>query len=119
MNLFAIRPGHQQIEERALPVRLKFEAGRDSGPILSNLRYIVRSQARLARVPNAIALVYEDLCDPEFSDRSLDSFFGRRIRLDDPKPPTSGASYVANWEEFRAFIDAARRRMADELPPRT
>ena len=48
-----------------------------------------------------------------------DSFFGRRIRLDDPQPPTSGASYVANWEEFRAFIDAARHRMADELPPRT
>jgi hypothetical protein len=39
--------------------------------------------------------------------------------LDDPRPPTSGETYVANWQEFRAFIDEARHRLAGELPRRT
>jgi hypothetical protein len=100
----------------AQTMRLKFDPRRDSAAVLDNLRYIVRSQARLARVPNAIALAYEDLCDPGFSNSALDGFFGRPIRLDDPKPPTSGESYVANWPEFRAFVDEAQRRIAGELP---
>ena len=35
------------------------------------LRYVVRSHAQLSRVPNAIALAYEDLCDPGYSSRKL------------------------------------------------
>ena len=92
--------------------RWKFDVQRDAPAVLGNLRYVVRSHAQLSQVPNAIALVYEDLCDPQFSSKELDVFFGRPIRLDDPKPPTSAQSYVANWHEFRSFVDAARREIA-------
>ena len=81
--------------------RWRFDAQRDSSAVMSNLRYVVRSQERLARVPNAIALAYEDLCNPEFSSGPLDDFFGRPIRLDDPRPPTLGETYEANWQEFQ------------------
>ena len=97
--------------------RWRFDTERDAAAVVSNLRYVVKSDAQLRAVPNAIALVYEDLCDPGFSSSALDAFFGRPIRLDDPKPATSGETYVANWLEFRAFVDAARRQMA-ATPPR-
>ncbi len=87
-------------------------AQRDAAAVVSNLRYVVKGDTQLLKVPNAIALVYEDLCDPGFSSPALDAFFDRPIRLDDPKPPTSGETYVANWPEFRAFVDAAQREMA-------
>jgi hypothetical protein len=91
--------------------RWKFEPQRDAGAVVSNLRYVVRSEAQLARVRNPIALAYEDLCDPGFSSPALDAFFGRPIRLDDPRPPTSGEAYVANWQEFRSFVDETREKM--------
>jgi len=87
--------------------RWTFDPQRDATAVLSNLRYVVKSDAQLRAVPNAIALAYEDLCDPGFSNLTLDAFFGRPIRLDDPKPPTSGETYVANWSEFRAFVSAS------------
>jgi len=79
--------------------------------VLSRLRYVLRSRAQLSQVPNAIALVYEDLCDPGFSCPALDDFFGRPIRLDDPKPPTLAATYVPNWDEFLAFVDHAQHQL--------
>ncbi len=94
--------------------RWKFEPQRDATAVVSNLRYVVRSEAQLARVRSPIALVYEDLCDPGFSSPALDEFFGRPIRLDDPRPPTSGETYVANWQEFRAFVDDAREKLRAE-----
>jgi hypothetical protein len=98
--------------------RWKFDVQRDAPAVLGNLRYVVRSHAQLSQVPNAIALVYEDLCDPGFSSEGLDAFFGRPIRLDDPKPPTSAEAYVANWPEFRAFVDEAQRQMSTATPRR-
>ena len=92
--------------------RWKFDVQRAAPAVLGNLRYVVRSHAQLSQVPNAIALVYEDLCDPGFSSKELDAFFGRPIRLDDPRRPTSAETYVANWQEFRAFVDEAQRQMA-------
>ena len=89
--------------------RWTFDPHRDGPAVTGNLRYVLKSAAQLERVPRSIALVYEDLCDPDFSDPALDALFGRPIRLDDPKPPTSGRSYVANWAEFCAFLEAARR----------
>jgi hypothetical protein len=92
--------------------RWTFDAQRDAVAVRSNLRYVVKSDAQLRAVPNAIVLDYEDLCDPDFSNPALDAFFGRPIHLDDPRPPTSGETYVANWSEFRAFVEAAQREMA-------
>ena len=90
----------------AQSARLKFDPQRDGAAVAANLRYVVKSAHQLRQAPHAIALAYEDLCDPAFSDAALDAFFGRRIRIDDPKPPTAGESYVANWLEFKTFIDA-------------
>jgi LPS sulfotransferase NodH len=98
--------------------RWKFDAQRDAAAVLGNLRYVVRSQAQLGLVPNAIALAYEDLCDPQYSSRKLDAFFDRPIRLANPRPPTSAETYVANWQEFRAFVDEAQSRIAAESPRR-
>jgi LPS sulfotransferase NodH len=97
--------------------RWSFDAQRDGEVVAGNLRYVLKSAEQLRRVPDAIALAYEDLCDPEFSDSTLDAFFGRPIRLDHPKPPTSGESYVGNWSEFREFVDAERRKVIDSNRP--
>jgi hypothetical protein len=94
--------------------RWRFDAGRDAQAVLGNLRYVARSHTQLEQVPNAIALAYEDLCRPEFRSADLDAYFGRAIRLDAPKPPTSGESYVENWREFRAFVEEAHARIALE-----
>ncbi len=101
----------------AQTARWTFDAQRDAPAVLGNLRYVLNGAARLRRVPNAIALVYEDLCRPAFSDPALDAFFGRPVRLDDPKPPTSGETYVSNWPEFRAFIETQQRALAAKAHP--
>jgi len=91
--------------------RWKFNPHRDAAAVLERLRYVLDSQVRLRLIPNAIALVYEDLCNPDYSCPALDAFFGRRIRLDDPKPPVSAETYVPNWQEFFAFIDESQQRL--------
>ncbi len=96
--------------------RWSFDPRRDAHGVIGNLRYVLKSTEQLRRVPNAIALAYEDLCDPAFSDPKLDTFFARPIRLDRPQPPTSGESYVRNWSEFRDFIAAESRRLMDSHP---
>lgn len=69
--------------------------------ILRRLRSNMRA---LAAVPAAIRLTFEDLCDPAYSAPELDDYFGHPIRLPDPRPPTSGASYTGNWAEFVAAL---------------
>jgi LPS sulfotransferase NodH len=92
--------------------RLRFDARRDAPAVAGN---VLKSAEQLRRVPRAIALAYEDLCNPAFRSPALDGFFGRSIRLDAPRPPTSGETYVDNWPEFRAFIEAERRRLTATL----
>jgi hypothetical protein len=89
----------------------KFDRERDGKRARGNLAYVHESIGRLKKVPNAIHLLYEDLCDPAFKSPALDAFFGRPIRLQDPKPPTSGSTYVKNWDEFCAFIARVQRRL--------
>ena len=97
--------------------RWTFDAQRDAEGVAGNLRYVLKSAEQLRRVPNAIALAYEDLCDSGFSDPRLDAFFDRSIRLDHPRPPTSGESYVTNWQEFRDFVEAEQRRLIGSNHP--
>jgi hypothetical protein len=89
--------------------RWTFDPKRDGAAVAGNLRYVLNSMAQLEKVPDAIALAYEDLCEPKFTSPALDAFFGRPIRLDEPKPPTSGRGYVANWSELCAFIEEVKR----------
>ena len=74
--------------------------------------------AQLSQVPNTIALAYEDLCDPTYRNAALDDFFGRPIQIENPKPPTSGGSYVENWDEFRDFIDRGSRKLEENARKR-
>lgn len=83
----------------------------DVRPVMGNLAYIYKSNVQLSRVPNAIRLTYEELCDPGFHRPELDEFFDRPVRIDDPRPPTSGREYVTNWEVFEAFINKAYGEM--------
>lgn len=71
----------------------------------AHLRYVLPSIFMLKEIPGAIHLSYEDLCMEDFTDPALDSYFGRAIRLDDPKPPTNAEHYVTNWDSFKSYID--------------
>ncbi len=75
--------------------------------VVGNLTYILQSLALLRSIPDAINLCYEDLCQPDFNNETLNDYFARDIRLVEPKPPTSGEKYVTNWDEFRNFIESA------------
>lgn len=92
-------------------IRWTFNPTKDSRRTRGNLVYIHESLGRLSRVPNAIHLVYEDLCNPKYRNPALDAFFGRPIRIENPKPPTSGSTYVENWEEFCNFVSRVQRRL--------
>lgn len=83
----------------------------DAKRVLSNLAYIHQSLVQLSWVPRAIRITYEELCDSGFRCPELDAYFGRPVKIEDPKPPTSGRDYVTNWEVFEAFIMRAYREM--------
>jgi len=73
--------------------------------VRSNLAYIHASHQQMDAIAGAISLFYEDLCDPDYRNTELNGFFMRQVTLRDPQPPTSGASYVTNWDEFRSFVE--------------
>jgi hypothetical protein len=87
--------------------RWRFEPARHGRWVRGNVAYVRLTHARIAQVPSAIRLSYEELCDG--GTRALDEWFGRAVRLHDAKPPTSGAAVVENWDEFRAFAEQAWR----------
>jgi hypothetical protein len=89
-----------------------FDAARDGERVKANVAYIHQCRRLLAAIPGAIHLEYEDLCDRNYANKDLDAYFGRPIRLLDPKPPTDGSSYVTNWDEFKAFVAAAGKEAA-------
>lgn len=76
---------------------------------LGHLQYLETCEQMLQSLPGAIHLQYEELCQPDFVCERLDDFFQRHIALLNPKPSTTGASYVENWDDFRSFIDRHRR----------
>ena len=63
-----------------------------------------RSKEILDTIPTAIQIRFEDLCQPDFLNTELDGFFNRHIKLDNPKPPLSGAEYIDNWEWFKQYV---------------
>ncbi len=70
--------------------------------ILLRLRENLRN---LQRVPNAIRLSYEQLCEKDFDSPELAQLFGRPIHIKNPAPPISGAAYTDNWEGFLEAIE--------------
>lgn len=94
-----------------------FDPRQHGKAVAFNLAYVERSIEALQAIPDAIDLAYEDLCREDFHCRQLDEFFGRSIRLENPKPPIHGSSYVGNWPEFLAFLDSVGQPGRDELRP--
>jgi LPS sulfotransferase NodH len=78
---------------------------------LDHLTYIVDAWRQMRRLPGAIPVTYEDLCDPAYRNAALDDFFGREIRLDNPKPPTSAEHYVENWGAYCRFVGEQFERL--------
>jgi hypothetical protein len=78
--------------------------------VRGNLRRVLRNMEMIERVEGAIRVDYEDLCADSFKSQELESFFGREIRLANPRGPTDARQYVENWHEFSAFIDGEMRR---------
>lgn len=84
----------------------------DRSRVLDLIAYIYRSIESLKSVPSAIRLSYEDLCDPSYSSRELDDFFGRSIKLRAPNPPVRPEDYVTNYSELDRFVRAALKHLA-------
>lgn len=91
----------------------RFDAKKHQEAALKNLAYVLNCNALLKNAPNAIKLSYEQLCDADISHAALDQFFKRSIKIDKPKPPTSGEQYVENWAEFKQFIAEATQKLIE------
>ncbi|MEL0081863.1 MAG: hypothetical protein VW985_02335 [Gammaproteobacteria bacterium] len=83
---------------------------------LGHLTYILNSVRIINAIPGAIPLVFEQLCEPGYSNAALDNYFNRPVALAYPKKPTSGSEYVENWELFKNFIHAASKRIQQNQP---
>ena len=81
--------------------------------VLGNLAYLRRCFGLLNMIQNAIPLYYEDICNPNFSNPRLDSFFGRPIRIEMPQVSTHGRDYVTNWDDFNSFVRNASKRLRE------
>lgn len=103
-----------------------FDMNRHAERVKGNVAYIFQSHALMSRIDGAIHLYYEDLCQPDYSSARLDKYFNRPIRLENPRPPTSGSQYMENWELFSGFVDevwrlckrAARKRKSGKTAGR-
>jgi hypothetical protein len=73
--------------------------------VWGNIIYIRRSLNAINTIKNGIKITYEALCDPDFSNEELNSYFGRTIQLANPVNPTSGADYIENWDWFKGFVE--------------
>jgi hypothetical protein len=99
------------------PQKLTYEPT-DQHQLNINLGYIAKGRLALLQPPNAIALYYEDLCQPGFSSPALNEFFHQPVELQGAKPPIQTRDYVQNDEEFRAAVETTwnwiRSKMSDE-----
>lgn len=87
----------------------RFDEDRYGELVAANLHYVLAGLSLIRKMPQTIALTYEDLCQEKYTNTELNCFFGRPIRITKPKPPLHGSAYVANWPRFLDFI----RRHAD------
>jgi len=79
--------------------------------VFGHLHYIYESHILLKDIKNAVRISYEDLCRPDFQQQALEDFFGRVVKIANPKPPVSARDYVLNWDAFKQFIDANRAKL--------
>ena len=103
----------------AHPEKWRFDRKKHGKRAQANFAYLIRSHAALNSMPNAIRLTYEELVEPGFSNPELDAFFGREIRIADPRPPTHGSTYVENWNELVAFLQETSEQMRKAVKAKT
>ena len=106
--LVAIDAGTWRREGGEQPNRLVFGPQYEQRS-LGHLKYLHDCERLLQSLPGAIHMQYEDLCHADFICQPLDDFFERHIGLINPKPSTTAASYVDNWDEFCRFIERHRQ----------
>jgi len=70
----------------------------------THLAYLLKSLYLLTRIRGAITIEFEQLCTEAFSDRRLNDYFARPIRLQEPRPPIEASSYVENWPAFARYV---------------
>ena len=106
--LIAFDAGTWRREGGEQPNRLVFGPTYEQRAV-GHLKYIMQCEQQLQSVTGAIHMQYEDLCHTDFVCPRLDEFFQRHIGLLNPKPSTTAASYVENWDEFCSFINRHRQ----------
>jgi hypothetical protein len=104
--LTARRAGSWHRAAGTLPEDWTFDDVKHGPELRHYVAYLAHSYSQLARVPGAIHLTYERLCEQDFRSQALDEFFGRPVRLDAPHAPSSGTSYVGNWDQLVRLIAA-------------
>jgi hypothetical protein len=90
---------------------------RDVPPVFGNLFYLLTARALIERIPGAIPLSYEKMCAADFRNDALDHYFGRHIRLANPRPPVSASSYVTNWDVFVRFVNGISEQINSIIGP--
>jgi hypothetical protein len=85
------------------PVRTWTFSEENRQRVEGNLRYIHSSLRVLQQVPHAIAVFYEDLCEPGYEHPALNSYFDTKLVFANPQRPVAAADYVTNWSEFTQF----------------
>jgi len=105
---FLLAKQHSTWRRNGEPVEHRWKFTIDSvHAIDGHVRYILRANDRLARIPSALRLTYEEISRPAFRNSTLDDFFGQSIQIADPRGATCASSYVVNWDEFRRFVEAS------------
>lgn len=79
--------------------------------VLSNLAFVHQTHDVLDQISTAIALDYEDLCQPGFESSQLNQFFESSLFLPRGQPPTDASRYVTNWPTFLAFCRATLKEL--------
>ena len=79
--------------------------------VLSNLAFVHQSHRALDELSAAIALDYEDLCEPGFESSELNQYFEASLVLPHPQPPTDASRYVTNWLPFLNFCRATLKEL--------
>ncbi|MGR9090674.1 MAG: hypothetical protein ACU85U_08870 [Gammaproteobacteria bacterium] len=77
-----------------------FSGGKLATRADAHLNFLIRCTRLFARLPGAIKIAFEDLCDPDFANAALEEFFERPVCLPKPRPPVDGSTYVENWPQL-------------------
>jgi len=82
-----------------------FIQGIDKFRTTGNIHYVFKSLKELESITSAIIVRYEELCQSDFNNPQLNDFFNRKIKLEKPVQPSSGANYIENWNWLKDQVE--------------